>query len=732
MELSQESGLLGGTEMDSRAGGRKRAMAPNVMEPSNRERSSEINVSPAKPITGRGLAKILDDLVALPARCSRAARFVIVTMLDGATVLFSLFLTMLLVQGPIPHLLWEFPATIILFVGVVIAGLSFGGLNWRSWRCMSFKDCLTLCGALSIGLVAAWSAVLLFVPSLRSEWASLAAFAAVHAGVVLLAMMGLRGVRRLVSDYARTRGTADEIPTPQNILLLGSLEWIKSMAELVRADRHCRARVVGALSFDRRAAGLQVGGVPVLGSPANLPEVTSTLEKAGSRPATIVVADEDMQRSEFTQLLRLAGQCDVGISRGHSPHRPKGQSRDFSLSDLMDRPEMTLDRAVIERLVRRRRILVTGAGGTIGSELVQQLATFGPAELVLLDHSEFNLYSIDMYLREHAPEVARRGELCCVRDRDAVNRIFKTHQPDIVFHAAALKHVPMVEGNPCAGVHTNVLGTRNVAEAVCDSGALAMIQISTDKAVNPIGMMGATKRLGELYCQALDLIGQCDHESPRFMTVRFGNVLGSSGSLVPLFERQLADGKPLTVTHPDMTRYFMTVGEAVQLILQSTARALETNVHRGTIFVLDMGDPLRILDIARRMIVLAGLRPEKDVAIEFVGLRPGEKLSEELFDSSEVRMRSTIPGIIEAKPSPIPLETLVAGFSALEELIDAGDDEGIRIKVGELLLKSSHSVWSDTLRDLGIDDESIGGDADFDDQDVSGSTQPLFWPRAVQ
>ena len=648
----------------------------------------------------------LDNLLTVPARSSRSARFLVVTLLDGVAVLLTLLLATAIIGGPVARAFAASPQGLALFTLAAMLGLGAIGLNWRSWRCISFQDCVALIAALTASVAGAWAVALLVAPGLRPAWPELAVFAAVHANVLLFAMFGMRALRRAIGDYARSNAPDLRSLPRQNILLLGSLEWIKSMAELVKADRNCRVRVVGALTADRRAAGIQVAGIPVLGGPLDLPAVTSSLAQRGSRPASIIVADEDMHQSLFSQLLALAGQCDIAVTRGQHPHRRAGSAA-FSLSDLLDRPEITLQRDMVERLIRRRRILVTGAGGTIGSELVRQLATFGPSELILLDHCEFNLYAIDMHVREHAPDVLCHGELCCIRDRMAVRRVFERHRPDLVFHAAALKHVPLVEVNPSAGVHTNVLGTRNVADAVCDYGALAMIQISTDKAVNPVGLMGATKRLGELYCQALDLIGQCDPDSPRFMTVRFGNVLGSSGSLIPLFEQQLAAGKPLTVTHPDMERYFMTVGEAVQLILQSSARALETRMHRGTIFVLDMGDPIKIVDLARRMIRLAGLQPDKDIPIKFIGLRPGEKLFEELFDTSETRLRSTIPGVIEAKPAPVPLERLIAGFEQLQQLIDEDDDERIRELVHRLIQAPAHALWAATLREIEAEGEAM-------------------------
>ena len=262
---------------------------------------------------------------------------------------------------------------------------------------------------------------------------------------------------------------------------------------------------------------------------------------------------------------------------------------------------------------------------------------------------------------------------------------FDRHRPHFVFHAAALKHVPLVETNICAGVLTNVLGTRNIADAAHRYGARAMVQVSTDKAVNPVGIMGATKRLGELYCQALDLDGLGRPSAPRFMTVRFGNVLGSSGSLIPLFQRQLKRRAALTVTHPEITRYFMTVHEAVQLVLHSMARAMECDVQRGRIIVLDMGEPVKIIDIARRMIRLAGLEPERDVQIKIVGLRPGEKLYEELFDEREERLPSALPGVFEAEPMPVPMGILQQGFDTISTAIANHDEQQVKALLFELI-----------------------------------------------
>ena len=330
-------------------------------------------------------------------------------------------------------------------------------------------------------------------------------------------------------------------------------------------------------------------------------------------------------------------------------------------------------------------MLITGAGGSIGSELTLQVAACEPAEIVLIESTELNLYTIDLELAERFPNIPRSPCLCDVRHAKRVDDIFETHRPELVFHAAALKHVPMVELNPCDGALTNVIGTMNVANATRRVGALAMVQISTDKVVNPTSFMGATKRLAELYCQALDISGFDSHGGPRFMTVRFGNVLGSSGSLIPLFKRQLAKGGPLTVTDEKMTRFFMTIREAVELTLQASAYGLHGEVGQGEIFVLDMGEPIRIIDIARRMIKLSGLKPDTDIEIKIVGLRPGEKLYEELFDTSEKRVPSPVPGVLGAIPSAVQLSILEQSFVRLRQYCEQGDEANVIGVVREII-----------------------------------------------
>ena len=313
-------------------------------------------------------------------------------------------------------------------------------------------------------------------------------------------------------------------------------------------------------------------------------------------------------------------------------------------------------------------------------KLTRQIAALAPSQLTLVDASEFNLYEIDRQLGERVPDLPRRVVLANICDRARLDRVFADSAPALVFHAAALKHVPLVEANPTQAATTNVIGTRTVADLCQRHKVSAMVQISTDKAVNPVSVMGATKRLAEAYCQALDITGAAadgTHRT-RYVTVRFGNVLGSSGSVVPLFEKQLAAGGPLTVTHPEAVRYFMTVREAVELVLQaSVVGTADQRAQPGSILVLDMGQPIRILDLARRMAQLAGLRPDHDIEIKITGLRPGERLAEDLFHQMEPLAPTLHDSIRMATPRAADHALLTRTIDELAVLVGNDDRDGV-------------------------------------------------------
>ncbi len=450
-----------------------------------------------------------------------------------------------------------------------------------------------------------------------------------------------------------------------------------------------RYRPVGILAEQPADVGRQIRGVPIRGTIESFAEVVDSLSRAGERPQRVVLA-RNIGGERLALVQKAADHHGIPLSRLPLPteFRSGGAPgvidlQHVALEDLLGRRQVALDRSAIEALIGGRRILVTGAGGTIGSEICRQLAHLGPSELMMLDSSEFNLYSIDNALANDSHRPRKRALLVDIRDRDRLQKLLIELRPALVFHAAALKHVPLVEHNPIEGAHTNILGTRNVAEAARAAGAMAFVQISTDKAVNPTNVMGASKRVAELYCQALDAeavdAAQVSASAgtstrTRFLTVRFGNVLGSSGSVIPLFKQQLANGGPLTVTHPSIRRYFMTVHEAVELVLQVAANRLGSEEQRGCIFVLDMGEPVRIFEMAEQMVRLTGLTPHKDVKIEIVGLRPGEKLLEELFDAYEERLPSSLPGVLRARSRQADFGRLRFAMAQLEGICQRRDE----------------------------------------------------------
>ena len=550
------------------------------------------------------------------------------------------------------------------------------------WRFVSIGDLIRIVVLATISILLFYS--LLFLVNRMTE---VPRSVPVIQWFLLITMLGAPRITRRLWETKRLRQRAllsagEVLP----VLLVGTGEGSRLFIEAMQRDPNARYRVVGMLGSDRRDVGRLIHDSRVLGAVSELEHVVQRLAADGRHPRRLVVTEP----ADGVLLRRLVGDAErLGLVTSRLPSITEFKAaiddgrlelRPIALAELLGRPQAKLDHAAIGRLIEGRRVLVTGAGGSIGSELTRQIAARHPALVVVLDHSEFNLYSIDMELHIHFPDVPRVALLCDIRDRARIEHIFAEHRPDLVFHAAALKHVPMVELNPVEGTLTNAIGTRNVADAALRHRSLAMVQISTDKAVNPTNMMGATKRLAELYTQALDLEAVADSghgRRTRFMTVRFGNVLGSSGSVVPLFRTQLEKRGPLTVTHPDITRYFMTVQEAVQLVLQASSHGVRHTDRRGEVFVLDMGEPVKIIDIARQMIRLAGLEPETDIKIEIVGLRPGEKLYEELFDHQERRLDAGIDGVFAASCRGLGLYAMRQMLIELEEACDRQDSADV-------------------------------------------------------
>lgn len=625
-------------------------------------------------------------------------RYGFVIAADAAACTLAVYVALFLrFGGTIPHVRSQgfFEAAPFLVV-ISLLIFSAGGLYTRAWRYFGLTDIVQLMKLVTASAVASFTTLWLLD---KIEWMPLS-IPIIYWMVATFFLAGMRVVRRTVRNRRMAQSHAriacadpDRRGAPKPTLVIGDIDWAESIIEPLSRSHGHAFRPVGLLDHSGLDVRLRVHGVPVLGTLESLDQVVEKLARSGHRPQAVIInaVDPTLKGRAMVSLVSEAERLGLEVAKIADrkllePGADGKISLEFvNLSDLLGRPELQLDSNVVERAVAGRRIMITGAGGTIGSELVRQLARFGPSEIQLLDCGEYNLYAIDMELGENFPELPRHRILCSIRQRESVFLAFEKHRPELVFHAAALKHVPLVEENPCSGAQTNVLGTRNIADASRKYGVLAMVQVSTDKAVNPVGLMGATKRLGELYCQALDLAGAGKPDAPRFMTVRFGNVLGSSGSLIPLFQRQLSRGGPLTVTDPKIERFFMTVHEAVQLVLHSSAQALSTKADRGKIFVLDMGEPVKIDDLARRMIRLAGLTPDVHVKIEYVGLRPGEKLFEELFDENEERLSSTITGIFLARPNAIPLSILSKRFDEIQQQAAVGNADRVRQLVHKLV-----------------------------------------------
>ncbi|MEZ5670000.1 MAG: nucleoside-diphosphate sugar epimerase/dehydratase [Alphaproteobacteria bacterium] len=571
-----------------------------------------------------------------------------------------------------------------LFVAVAAPVFWFAGLYRGVWRYASMPDMIAIAKAVTLVLLV-YLPIMFLVTRLEGFPRS----TLVIAWFVLMALLcGPRLLYRLFKDRhaGHVLEQADSSMRRTRVLLVGAGDEADVFIREMARRRDAPYEVIGIIDEKGRRIGRQIRAVRVLGDLDDLPQVVAGLRSRGLAPKRLILTKPRIRPEVMERLLDLADSSGMTLARVPDlAQLQKGGAgsidvRPVAIEDLLARPQAVLDRPAMRALVEGRRVLVTGAGGSIGGELTRQIAALAPAHLTLVDASEYNLYAIDRDMQEQAPALPRDAALADVRDRGRMAAVFAAARPELVFHAAALKHVPLVEANPGEGALTNVVGTRIVADLCVEHRVDAMVQISTDKAVNPVSVMGATKRLAEAYAQARDIAGAATDGAarrPRFVTVRFGNVLGSSGSVVPLFQRQLEQGGPLTVTHVDAVRYFMTIREAVELVLQASVLGVaEAEAPPGRIFVLDMGAPVRIIDLARRMIQLAGLKPDQDIEIRVTGLRPGERLAEDLFHEMETLGRTPIDGIRLAEPRAADHAFLARAIDELRAAAVRGDLAG--------------------------------------------------------
>jgi len=555
-----------------------------------------------------------------------------------------------------------------------LAAMTVYGIPRMAWRYVSMRDVLRV--LIAVGTSSSLLVILRLVRVLPATNNLIPL--SVLAMDCVLGFVGLVGLRALWRVRSETHARRKRSPRKNSdrVLLIGAGEAGVMVAREIANRPDLGLMPVGFLDDDQRKAGTIIAGLPVLGTTTQIDLLARRFNVSRTLITIANASGSEIRRiSEICRDAGLQTKIIPGLYEIVGDKMNLSRVRQVAIEDLLRRDPVHLHEDVISNSLRSRVVLVTGAGGSIGSELCRQICRFGPEGLVLVERYENALFEIHRELATMFPHVRiepRIGDIC---DLQRMTHIFAQTKPEIVFHAAAHKHVPMMEWNPGEAVKNNVAGTQIVATLSDHHGAERFVLVSTDKAVNPTSVMGATKRVAEIYLQALSQRSQT-----RFVTVRFGNVLGSAGSVVPIFKQQIASGGPVLVTHPEMRRYFMTIPEASQLVLQAGAMG-----KGGEIFILDMGDPVKIVDLARDLITLSGLRPNEDIEIRFTGIRPGEKLFEELSTDTEQVEKTVHPKICIGRIVPHEWDVVVRGVENLVSAALSNEPERVRAALGELV-----------------------------------------------
>ncbi len=552
------------------------------------------------------------------------------------------------------------------------------GLYRGVWRFASLPDLLRILKGTGVGLVIIAMAIFLLY---RLEGVP-RSVPVLYGLFLILLLSGPRFIYRWLKDRRVILGRGERV------LVVGAGHAGDLLVRDMLRDHSNTYMPVAFVDDTPRRIGQDIHGIPVVGATNSIPDVVE------DREIDVVVLAVPSAKVKERQ--RLVGLCEqAGVPFRTVPQLGDlmsgqvaiNQLREVAIEDLLGREPVTLDWEAIRDGLSQQTILVTGAGGSIGSELCRQIAHLEPIKLVLLENGEYNLYTIEMELRNQFPGLQIETCIRDVRDADAIDKVFEIYRPRVVFHAAAFKHVPLLEHQVREAMYNNVLGTRNVARAADRYGAAEFVLISTDKAVNPSNIMGASKRMAEIFCQNLNA-----RSDTNYITVRFGNVLGSAGSVIPLFRKQIAEGGPVTVTHQDIERYFMTIPEACQLIMQASVIGVG-----GEIFVLDMGEPVKITYLAEQMIRLSGKEPGKDIEISITGLRPGEKLYEELFHDSEQLESTGHEKILLARHRIVEWERLEALIARLESACKRYDENELLLSIDEFVPENKIDGLADVL-----------------------------------
>ncbi|MFA5624778.1 MAG: nucleoside-diphosphate sugar epimerase/dehydratase [Bradymonadales bacterium] len=570
----------------------------------------------------------------------------------------------------------------IMFAAPYVLGFEYflmfaSGATRGAWRYIGMRDALKLTlslGIASIALIAVRIFAGLYIVELPVLRYVLIPYSVIlmNFGFAVLGTISLRSLRRLLREHKKRIASDKLLKIAQKprvkTILIGAGEAGVQVLKSIELSPALGIELVGFIDDDPSKQGRNISGLRVLGQSKNLGDICQQYEV---EQGIITIAN-----IRGADLRNIVESCqDVGLPVKIVPKIddliegkiPLSAIREVSVEDLLHRESVQLDREGISQFIRGRRVLVSGAGGSIGSELCRQVLAFGPEKLVLLERSEFFLYKLDKELSAHPHGAARVPILADINHKERLDSVFDEYKPELIFHAAAYKHVPMLEKNPGEAIHNNILGTKQIADCALAHNCEVFVMVSTDKAVNPSSIMGGSKRVAELYIQSLTSLGKT-----KFLAVRFGNVLGSTGSVVPLFKEQIAKGGPITVTHPEMMRYFMTIPEASQLVLQAA-----TMGKGGEIFVLDMGEPVKIVDLAKDIIRLSG-KDEDEIEIQFMGCRPGEKLFEELGFDAECMEKTKHDKIYIGKLSPMAHDALEAGIEKLLPLRESTDATLVR------------------------------------------------------
>jgi FlaA1/EpsC-like NDP-sugar epimerase len=562
-------------------------------------------------------------------------------------------------------------------------------LTTTKWRFISLPDALNILRAATILALALLVLDYIFVaPNVHGTFFFGKVTIVLYWFLEIFFLSALRFAYRYfrytrVRRHARTDGASPA-------LLIGRAADAEVLLRGIESGAVTRLWPVGVLSPSMADRGQSIRNVPVLGGIDDIEDVVRDYARRDKPIARVVMTPSAFDPEAHPEAVLMRARR-LGLVVSRLPSLESGDTprlTTVAVEDLLLRSSVNIDYARLEALVSGKAVIVTGGGGSIGSEICERVATFGASRLLVIENSEPALYAVMESLAERKSSADIEGRIADIRDRERILRLMKEFKPNIVFHAAALKHVPILERDWSEGVKTNIFGSVNVADAALAAGAEAMVMISTDKAIEPVSMLGLTKRFAEMYCQALDhdlaaqphdLAAQPSGKPRmRLISVRFGNVLASNGSVVPKFKAQIEAGGPVTVTHPDMVRYFMTIREACDLVLTAATHALTPARADVSVYVLNMGHPVKIVELAERMIRLSGLEPGHDIEIVFTGMRPGERLNEILFASEEPAVEIGVAGIMAAKPNEPPMQALRKWIAALEQAIT--NDDRVTIK----------------------------------------------------